>query len=707
MSGNTVTMHSTNFPERSVLIHHRDPQLKLDKYIGNKYSSDNDCEMIFSSVDINGRGRYGDSKFHPNGLLYGVGDSLAQIQLDHAKGDSSNGFEYQFTPSLYSLYGLEFFDNKEAFFNTKDDKDFAIRLYQKRENHQVLVINNVTQAKLFHRFYRKSNMVGMKCSNKTPIKKEINKVSMLNERFNFSYSSDRERDVHREIRNEIEIPRTKTPNNMGEALLNSVIVNTKQFQPFYRLNIERNTNIGKTVFAKTKKPSFSKLFGYTYRTVSFNTDSNRFVDINNSEHNTKKFFVKVDANSSVLVNINGTFLYDTVRGEIQNIFSKNTRESSIPSSSGHNYKVFLQDDNVYKVETSQSPIVYKSIPNTWKSLLGFQNTSDYPQLINTDNISGELLNDSLVYNKQVELYISQIGNNDERLRDQFVQGINYEGDEIINKFKDIDDILWYVVVRDFAGVEFKVNHEDIKTEVDNDQLDWMRNVKSYFGVVWDTSVVETHNNIISNGNVNVTLNIERSIFTPHGGVIWTGWYDHISQTFLDIGGAGIKYALSLPISTIIAIKNNPKLSASLISAGFILLAGTGTISISPELMYSMAESMATLVNQGLNVTVAASQVITEYLSSIDVAGTYNFLYPYVGTLTKFLLDYWNYAAVSLATITIPKYRKEIASVGYTAAKETSEAILDVSSKIATTTAKATVKNISKRIPQNIGSGWIS
>lgn len=126
MSSTITQLDSSEFPERCVVLHKRDPLIHTttDKHAWNS------CEMMFASVNINGKGLPAEGLhvkawrdyiiarnkgLHPTGMLYGIGDSIAQIQLNHSSTPTGdNGYTYKLDPNLDVVNDIEFFSAKDA-----------------------------------------------------------------------------------------------------------------------------------------------------------------------------------------------------------------------------------------------------------------------------------------------------------------------------------------------------------------------------------------------------------------------------------------------------------------------------------------------------------------------------------------------------------------------------------------------------------------
>ena len=245
MFSSKTTVESKDFPLRSVIINHSQPMIETEGY---QHTSTQTCKLIWSSVDINDGG-VKDKSFHPTGLIYGIGDSLAYNQLQSVRYDGPP-MKYVINDSYYSLLSLEV---KENIISTTNDVEFAELLYTHRERPPLLTINTVTQAKMFHRFYRKQNYINKICVDTTGelgrTNNDTNQVIgsknteyLNNPNLNHKFRMDATRwsritdkktsqealhELHPEIRKEIPIDVAQTTESLAYSLLNTIRLDTE------------------------------------------------------------------------------------------------------------------------------------------------------------------------------------------------------------------------------------------------------------------------------------------------------------------------------------------------------------------------------------------------------------------------------------------------------------------------------------------------
>jgi len=557
--------------------------------------------MTYTAVDISGKGKQ-DPNFHPVGLLYGIGDSLAQIQLNHVKDVNDDEYKYHFNADIYSLYLIEV-DNP---YMTSDDIEFASKLYSKNKGNEVLVISTIIQAKMFHRFYRKSNFVRQICSG--------DKLKPGHSNINKYFETEFAGTPHPEIRSEIE-GHPQSIEEFAKALRDTVIMDSKQksWNPF---SSDPNKNLIESLYNTEDLPKFDEWLG-RIPTIVPSKSISRYIKENISETNiiiekTRGGNIVGEKTSLILYNLKGNIIRNTLKSGY--IISDITVESDMRSSNNSVLKNISTGSLI--VITGGAPAVNVESASWFGD--------NVMQRVTSNVTTGPIKDKIIEYNKKVDEYNLVVKSGTGEVRKRFYENIKSEDKIAENQYEDIDDIMWYRVCRDFGGVEFRVSHSDLRNEVNKGRMVWMKDVRSFFGVIWDVKELINFIPAISNYKFDNLKLIPGSKFIKHDDSHGTGWYHTVQEytigrAIVDTKAATKEFVtmvLTTPDKVKDYIYNNVAKSAAIISglAGFGVIAyiSAGSIVITLS-TYLLSQIMHTLVLYKIPAGIAATTYIIKIL----------------------------------------------------------------------------------------------
>lgn len=650
-------VYSTNFPERSLLLQHRNPPLVRKD---DTFDEDKNCELVYTAIDISGKGKNDDlSGFHPVGLMYGIGDSLAQIQMNHVKTRNKDeekservtvgrprrsllldpledgnvtipetvkkGYEYSFNSSIYSLYSL----GVRSAFSTVDNDKFGEKLYSKNDGQDILVLNNAVQARMFHRFYRKSNFVNPICEGD---RLGVGETS-LNRYFDTEFVSV----PHPEMRSEIIIRGTSAA-DYGTALKESVIIDGKKVNKlsnlFGLLNKDDSEEDIKALGHAENIGTFTEMYGFTPITASVKTVE-RFVDANFKD--VRNVIMGMTDNNLIVGNnmTNSLTLYKPNGVEIPNKLKTGFTLAEAKISVARTDSVNTLDSvHILKNITNGSLV---SVTNM-KSILHtvtrgwFERTSAYQKVSITGVTDGKLFSMMNNYNDKIDTLNTAINVGSKAVGQSYYDSIKNPNDTPENPYEDIDNILWYRVTRDWGGIEFRISYAEIASGVNAGQLPWMKNVRSYFGVMWDVKDLVTFTPVIAKGSFENVGRIPGYQFIKHCDKCGTGWYNIIQEytigrIALDISLSTIKFTRTVfkaPEKLKDYVFENPTRTAAIIAglASFGIIAyvvgSHFAISITRILIDSFVAMLAVYkLPAGLAISSVVYRMLNKYISKMS------------------------------------------------------------------------------------------
>lgn len=502
--GDSITIKSDEFPERAIVFEKSYPILKGDDI--NVVSND-PCKMVWSSVDIN---ESGDSEkhYHPYGLVYGIGDSLASNLLSHGK----SGDSYTIYEKKESVLALSY--KNQAVFDTPDLFTFVKELYSDVSNGTILRIKSREQAAAFNAFYNKKVIVDSQCSKSRDFlgsiipdpDTTINPVN-LNNRFYFDgveaallkNNPDLKQkllhDKHPEIDIKYDISLDRTPENMARLLINSIGINIDvpviEIEPTGLLVDFTNFNHNERKYYYDKFKNYSTDGGYSTYGIYFYLH---------------KWLARTNFTLS-------SFLLDFAMVEYAFFTYQDKFESIFPYLMSHyqyedSYNLFLIclkihfeffDAITKNINKQYEKVFY--VTYMYNFLSGKLNTVPLSS-INTKTAALQLINDILrSYNTITNLYSEQILNLDpssflktnyevgkEQELNNVVSSIpvkvsNQKSSDVVNYHDDSYNIIWSEVIRDYDGIELLV--DDTKIDKLFRYTKWMSGVGTWFGIVWN------------------------------------------------------------------------------------------------------------------------------------------------------------------------------------------------------------------------------
>lgn len=435
-------IHSSNFPERCVIMRYDRSQVERIKTFG----SQTECDVYTSSFDMSGLG-LPSTYIQPHGLLYSIGDSIAQTLVADTiiNIDPNNGYTYDLNDNKNSIYEI-----KPSTILSRDSLNFAEILYKgapierNTRSKPVLVIDTPDKLRLFYRFYRKSNWKQKLCGNKG----EEYHPSRNNKHY----------EIHENLTWE-------GPSSLVESIkldkqrIWGLMYNRNPIDIYHYLSLKKGRNLSLKSFL-TKIPAVSN------------------VDIN-------PHYFYVDNNGRPM-----TFEYDG--------------RSGIPllPRSDHTGYIWL-DSNGY-IDKSEPPVISASDYNTTvASITGnikinLNSNGNDLDILDMDymfrNVRTSLAfkdDEIYEYNKAVEQFISSLTKEeiDEAIQ-ELKNNLNLTNYRSVATHENIDPIYWNEVSRDWGGIEVPLTSKQIRSKSQGGDLDWINSVGPRFGLMWHIDSLE-------------------------------------------------------------------------------------------------------------------------------------------------------------------------------------------------------------------------
>ena len=646
----TVKTDSSKFPERTVILNTNTLPTKASGYdIMNPLHN---CSMLWSSVDINNQGPTA-KETHPQGMLYGIGDSLAPQFLKHEPRDY--GFNYIVHTGYTALYQPVIVPSNIASFT--DDNTFASHLYGNRKgNRPVLVIHNQTQAQLFHRFYRKSYLVDSICKKKDTYtnprvramtkggggnKNYIN-VAELNPLFHLTDSeidlmTDKEsaqivlHGKHPEIRKDIPIDTSHGITSMGLSLIKSVQLDNNESEQnakdlinaWFAARSTISISGNDTILEKSIETALTN-----YDVVISPADYVIYALKGSMDGTTPKeisLFVScldILLESKRLRHDKTSYVKDIL--PIVKMIQDGQRGNFITNLNDSIVKIAKLPKTLPGKTTNDQSLVAHELSKQFKN-----NNASLTTLLNTiSNLTmteGDLAkltvmldfnaaNQNFVTNKPV--IVSQSDNLNYTGTDEFrdihkfvMSKTSEEKLKLSEKLKiENDDILWSHVVRDYGGVEFRIGPSTLSRALSEGKLLWMKNTVNMYGVIWEPDIVTQFEPFIEKKTENTSLskNPAAMEYTPFNYVD-TSMNARVMET-LHANKGNIALGLTGAALAISAYRNTDAFMAGASSLGSAAMSG-GT-----SLARYGAETTgkATLSAAGKLANVAASSTAETY-----------------------------------------------------------------------------------------------